>query len=373
MKARSVRIWSRVHTWTSLVCTLFLFVLCITGLPLIFRGEIDALLGDAIATPSLPPGTPAASLDRVVAAAEAQRPGDVPLFMLWDRDDPALLRVTLAPRVDAPAREYYTAIVDARTAVVLNEPSEGMTFTKFVFRLHADLFAGLPGKLFLGSMGLVFLAALGSGVVLYAPFMRRSPFGTVRRQRSRTRWLDLHNLLGITTLAWMTVVGATGVINAGSDLVIKLWQRDQLAEMISPYRGLPVPGRARSVEAAVATVRRDAPAMTPRFIAFPGTPYSSARHYAVFLNGSTPLTSRMLTPALVDAVTTELVAIRSLPWYGKALFISEPLHFGDYGGLPLRLIWALLDIATMIVLGSGVFLWLSRRRVRGGSSAIEVP
>ncbi len=47
----------------------------------------------------------------------------------------------------------------------------------------------------------------------------------------------------------------------------------------------------------------------------------------------------------------------------KALFLSQPLHFGDYGGLPLKIIWALLDIAAIVVLGTGLYLWLGRRRV----------
>ena len=47
---------------------------------------------------------------------------------------------------------------------------------------------------------------------LYAPFMRRLPFGTVRTARAaRTRWLDWHNLLGVVTVAWVLVVGVTGV------------------------------------------------------------------------------------------------------------------------------------------------------------------
>jgi uncharacterized iron-regulated membrane protein len=42
------------------------------------------------------------------------------------------------------------------------------------------------------------------------------------------------------------------------------------------------------------------------------------------------------------------------------LLVSQPLHFGDYGGMPLKVIWALLDLLTIIVLGSGLYLWLAR-------------
>jgi uncharacterized iron-regulated membrane protein len=49
--------------------------------------------------------------------------------------------------------------------------------------------------------------------------------------------------------------------------------------------------------------------------------------------------------------------------YVKTLLVSQPLHFGDYGGLPLKIIWALLDLISIVVLGSGLYLWLGRRKV----------
>jgi uncharacterized iron-regulated membrane protein len=42
------------------------------------------------------------------------------------------------------------------------------------------------------------------------------------------------------------------------------------------------------------------------------------------------------------------------------LLVSQPLHFGDYGGMPLKIIWAVLDVITIMVLGSGLYLWLRR-------------
>jgi uncharacterized iron-regulated membrane protein len=48
----------------------------------------------------------------------------------------------------------------------------------------------------------------------------------------------------------------------------------------------------------------------------------------------------------------------------KTLLLSQPLHFGDYGGLPLKILWALLDILTIVILGSGVYLWLKRGAMR---------
>ncbi len=115
-------------------------------------------------------------------------------------------------------------------------------------------------------------------------------------------------------------------------------------------------------EAFDAEIVKAAPDMKPSFIAFPGTEYSSKHHYAVFMEGNTALTSKLLMPALVDAETGTLTDMRAMPWYTIALFIAQPLHFGDYGGMPMKILWAALDIATIFVLGSGLYLWLGRRR-----------
>jgi uncharacterized iron-regulated membrane protein len=72
-----------------------------------------------------------------------------------------------------------------RAPAMLAQPKTDTGFMYVMFKLHVDLFAGLPGKLFLGFMGLLLLVAIVSGVVLYSPFMRKLDFGTVRRERTR--------------------------------------------------------------------------------------------------------------------------------------------------------------------------------------------
>ena len=253
--------------------------------------------------------------------------------------------------------------VDAHTGAFLDAPDFTGRFTYIMLKLHTDMFAGLGGKLFLGLMGILFCVAIVSGIVVYVPSVRKLQFGTYRGSRPRiVRWLDVHNLAGILLVVWTLVVGFTGVINTWADLVIKIWQFGQLAEMTAQYRDRPPPQRLSSLQSAVDVASKAIPGMQPGFVAFPGTIFSSKSHYGVFMRGNTPLTSRMLKPALIDAETGELTDSRDLPWYVSTLLISQPLHFGDYGGMPLKIIWAVLDIVTIIVLVTGLFLWLRRRK-----------
>lgn len=362
MQSKAMHRWTWIHKWSSLVCTLFMLLLCVTGLPLIFHHEIGHLLGTEVEAPPLPQDSPRVSLDSVLEVARAQFPERVVQYVSQPEDSRDLWYVTLTP-TPAPTTDFRTVVVDARSGEMLAQPRFDQGFMWVMFKLHVDLFAGLGGKLFLGLMGLLLLVSLVSGAVLYGPFMRRLEFGTVRRdRRPHLKWLDLHNLLGIVTLVWFFVVGATGMINTWADLLIKYWQHDQLSVLLAPYQGqalVPMAERGslqRSLEAAQAR----APETTLSFIAFPGTAYSSPHHNAFFLRGNEPLTSRLLQPVLVDAKTTEVTAAPVLPWYLTALLVSQPLHFGDYGGRAMQILWAVLDILTIIVLGSGLYLWLRK-------------
>jgi len=340
-----------------------MLLLCITGLPLIFHHEIDDLLHSEVKPADVPAGTPNADLDRLLANALATSSLKVPHFLIWDRDDPNAMFVSVGESITSDPTNNRFVRMDSHTGAYLDSPDVTGRFTYIMLRLHVDMFAGLPGKLFLGLMGILFCVAIISGIVVYAPSMRKLDFGAYRGHRPRiVRWLDIHNLAGILLVMWTLVVGFTGVINTWADLVLKMWQYGQLAEMTAQYRDRAPPTRLASVQGAVDVAVRAVPGMTPSFVAFPGTVFSSKSHYIVFLKGDTPVTSRLLKPALIDAETGKLTDSRDMPWYVTTLFISQPLHFGDYGGMPLKILWAVLDVLTIIVLGTGVYLWLRRRK-----------
>ncbi|ANY15871.1 PepSY-associated TM helix domain-containing protein [Bordetella pseudohinzii] len=364
--AAKIKTWYLVHKWTSLVCTLFLFVICVTGLPLIFHHEIEHLLDEGKPIVEMPEGTPMASVDKVVATARAQYPGELVDYVYFDPDEPQAY-VGMTPD-QTRARELGHAVrVDTRTAELLHDgplySEDRFSFMGIMLSLHVDLFAGLAGELFLGFMGLLFCIAIVSGVVLYGPFMKKLEFGTVRAGRSaRIKWLDLHNLLGVVTLVWAFVVGLTGVINELSTPLFRLWQATELTALLEPYQGKPVPKQLAAPQAVADAALAALPGTKITTIAYPGNLFGSPQHFTVWMRGDSPLTSKLHTPVLIDGVSGELTKVAQMPWYLTALELSRPLHFGDYGGMPLKILWAILDLITIVVLASGLYLWIARRK-----------
>ena len=361
MHVNRLRTWSSIHKWTSLVATVFLLILCLTGLPLIFDDEISDWL-EPQHMADVPESTPAPKLDAIIATALGKYPGDVVVSLGFVKDRPAVVVQTAAtPRT--PYNQSHLQTFDLRTGApsAIKAERRGPVMS-FIRDLHTDLFLGLPGALFLGVMALTVVVAIVSGIVLYAPFMRRLEFGAVRTGRSRrTTWLDLHNLLGIVTVTWLLAVSATGAINTLHDPVADAVRAD-IFRMGKSFHGAPA-ARLTSVDAAVATARAALPGGALFSLFYPGAGFATPRHYAVFARGDRPITAQLFYAALIDAETGQLATVYEMPWYAKILLLSQPLHFGDYGGLSLKIIWALFDLATIIVLGSGLYLWAAKFRV----------
>ncbi len=380
MSATSARRWYLVHKWSSLVCTVFLLVICISGLPLVFQDEINDAVKMSREAPPLAPGdTREADLDQMIAQSRARFPGQLIGDIYWADDEPAVF-VSLVPSFEA-VREHpdlaHWLKFDVRTAELINTseqyerdmsaplPRIVTGLMSVLLHVHVDLFAKLPGQLFLSFMALLFVVAIVSGGVLYGPFMKKLSFGTVRRGRSaRLKWLDLHNLLGIVVLTWMFVVGVTGAINEIAVPLMQVWVRTEVRSAWSAYAGHAPPAQEgmASVHAAVDTARRAVPDMTVTNMLFPRPDFGSAYHYWFWAQGSTPLSKRLSTVVLVDARTGELTRVLGMPWYLTALDLSRPLHFGNYGGLPLKMLWAVFDLITIAVLISGLYLWFARRQ-----------
>lgn len=342
-------------------------MLCLTGLPLIFHEEIEHYFDDIQDAAVLPAGALMPTKDSVVRVAKAANPNKVIQFVAWDEEEhPGQMLIGFNDSALAPPENTKNVVMDLRTAKLLQAEEPSLDFMKIMLYLHVNMFLDIPGTLFLGLMGLLAMIAVVSGVVLYVPIMKRLDFGVIRTEKSeRLRWLDLHNVLSIVTLAWLSVVTITGVINTLAQPALMLWRQGQLMEMVEQYKDKPkIEAELSSLDAAISEAQKAAPGMDVSFIAYPGTAFSSNHHYAVFMKGLTPLTSRIIKPALIDAETGSFTDMKDLPWFVQAILISQPFHFGDYGGIPLKIIWAILDIAAIAVLISGLYLWFIRRKAK---------
>lgn len=370
MSTSTTRWLLNVHRWCGLIVSANLFVMALTGIILVYHDEIDQVLGVGAVTSQ---GPNRASLGDTIALARASQPGSHAVYLFADEaSHPGVAFVGLS-KTSRRLGEARPVAVDRRSGRVLPQLDLQGTFTNKVLKLHAELFMGSLGRLLIGLVALALLVSLTSGAIIYGPLMKRFAFGLLRRDRSRRTFLaDLHKLLGATTFGWLLLVAATGLFLSLGSVVLQFYSATELAALGAPYRNDPIVEDLQTVDAAVDQAERAAKGPRWSIVSLPGSDLASPRHYGVLLKGGPGMQSRMLTLAMVDAKTPSSASVQDLPLYLKALLLSEPLHFGDYGGGPLKVIWVLFGLATLGLSGSGVWAFFTARGDRSAKRSSRI-
>lgn len=355
-----------VHRWSSVLATLPFLILCLTGVVLIFHEELDTALG-VVPAATMPARANIAECMRTLAREFPEQ--RVLSVGLDPEDHPGVMLAVTGPLVDTGFDKARLVYLDLGTGKRVGDADPTKTFTGFVLKLHREWFLGPVGQLIGALVAIFVIVSLLSSLVIYAPFMRKVAFGAVRRDRgARILQLDLHNFIGAVVLGWTVVVSATGFMLGFGNVAFAIWQYTDLAALRRDFAGAapvdhlapPVP-----VAAVIQTVETLAqPGWGVRSVIYPGTDYTTPRHYGVISGGSKGLDKKLMDVKVVDAKTGEVARSITMPWYLQALYLSEPLHFGNYGGMPLKLFWTVCNLLTLFITANGAWLFFDRRRAR---------
>jgi uncharacterized iron-regulated membrane protein len=365
-----MKFWVWLHKWSSLISVLVLLPIFISGLPLVFKTEINQALGYGAGNVN---HGQLQTVDSLIASAKKARPNKFVQFIAWEDGKPDAIIMSMADTPDELPYYNESILVSPYSGKVLTDKSEPLDL---FLKLHTKLFLDKSGATYLGIVAIALLLSLISGVVIYKPFAAKRPFGDVRSANVRSslgRWLDLHNVIGICITGWILVVTITGLINSWGEYVVAYWRYDQVSKITKEYQDLPTPDFSKmiSVDDAFHIAMEANPDSKPWFISMPRSVMTDSHHYAIYLVGNTPRTKQLVQPIFVDALTGKITASPNLPWYMMAMMLSQPLHFGDYGGTALKIIWALFTLISIFVLASGLYLWWLRHRLRGDNLTLQ--
>lgn len=352
----------RAHLFAGLFVSVHGLVLFLSGALLLFKNEIQSLAkAPVVATETVP--RRADLYDAVLRDVRARFPADRPLSFALDEENPDILQIRLGMNGAKEFRGARRLTYDARTAEPVERVRDDGGFFAWLLELHRDLLLGANGKLYVGFVGLVFLFTLISGAFIYGGFMKKVSFGEIRRLTWRTVFSDLHKFVGMSVLFWGLLIGATGTLLAFNSTLLKIYQSTELKELNRKYQGGEARGLA-SLDRVVEAAQAAKPEGVASFIAFPDTQFSVPNHFIVLMRGREGFSEKLIDLVIVDAASGAVNEVRELPLYLKTLVLSEPLHFGDYGGLPLKILWLAFTLMLLMMPISGLIIFYQRKKKR---------
>lgn len=346
----------QAHSWLGLIAGLGLLVIGVTGSLLVFRDEIDSLVAPEIMRVEAS-AAGRLSWERLLSAAHVAWPGyEVTGF--GPRRDAGLADLVYVRKLGG--HESQAGTLNPYTGIALGSPlNPSQTFTGILLELHYTWFAGHVGMLITGIFAVLFCLLGVTGVWLYRDFWRH--FFTLRWGRgARLFFSDLHKMIGISSVGFNIILGFTGAYwNLAHVAEDGLGHHENPAGMEGHFYERSLPLNRMTAEAA-----EHVPGFETRWISFP-----SSKGEDITLWGKVPdagpFTSDYGSSAVFDASTGVLKkasALGDAGWWSVFTDSFSALHFGTFGGLPVKILWCLGGLAPGTLAVTGFMIWFRRHR-----------
>ncbi|WP_165185909.1 PepSY-associated TM helix domain-containing protein [Caulobacter soli] len=345
------------HSGLGLVAAALIYIVCLSGTVAVFLNELK--MWEEPAAPTMTTASPQAVQAFAEAITKAHPKAGFVYMGLPTPDMPRLYAMV--------GEQVFVADAQGRIAGEASAPWAG-------FLEHLHIYLHLPETIGLIVVGLVGAALTGlivSGFLAH-PKIFRDAFAFRWAGAKRLSQADLHNRLSVWGAPFHLVVAWTGAyIGLASVLlfaVAGVTTKGDIAKVTAPIYGVvpkadPTPAPFPDLVKALAWFDGK-PQFEPTLISLTGL---GTKGQLVEVNALMPkrlIYAERFTFDAQGRMTGKLGL--SDDGLGKQVFASSyPLHFGSFGGLPVKIAYGLLGVALCVVTSSGVTIWLTRRRDRG--------
>ncbi|MEH6490396.1 PepSY-associated TM helix domain-containing protein, partial [Hyphomonas oceanitis] len=386
IRADIVKMYKDVHTWVGIVSGLALFIAFYAGAITMFEGPLKQW---ATPPPSLAAPVALSQTDELVSKTIAQYPEagrGYAIHVETGADRPARMSWTVWPEGrsrGAPQETWFSALDEHGKVEVAQDTTSPVA--QFVDVLHQQV--GLPfdhdvSMLIMGVISLLYAVALISGVIIFLPGFAKDIFALRIGKNLKRMWLDVHNVLGIFSLPFHIIMALTAIVFAFHDQFYGLQDRivydGQLPAMFEanePEHHVHVrPGEPfLSPEHLIDRLGEQVTGFNVKDIRYIFLPDGSVE---TMVNGEDKRYGHRgpdYGMAAVNAYTGDIMSAEYLPGHQPPMAATVTgffaLHFGNFGGTPIRWGYFVLGLAGAFLFYSGNLLWLESRRNKSRRSS----
>ena len=225
----------------------------------------------------------------------------------------------------------------------------------WVDTLHASLHLGKKGEWLLGFFALVFLLSIVTGIIMY----RQMVWSAVTFKRGVFKRNNLHQLIGVYALLFNVMIGITG-----------FWMQRYVfkKDFYQSYNYTPVlktsPALFYSLDSSLIKLKETFPAFTGYVIYF-----AQSKKGKTAIYGSQSTNSFIHSKKFADAVFLDSTGSVALTRFVNEIdasdrydIINSQIHYGKYGGWPVKVIYCLFGLTGGLLSVTGFLLWYKRVR-----------
>lgn len=377
----TIRLLRKLHLFIGLFVGLHFCLIATTGAIFVFEPEIAAWSRrNLVSTPG------DVGADRAAAEIRAAHPEWLGDGLSFPTEDSPFYRAYLGDAEDPESVFFWTdVLVDPGTGRIVAEiDNSGWNVAGLLqvsIQLHIRLCAGEVGRRIVDCSVTLFVVSLISGLVLWWPGFRKffRTFQLRLRRNAFTINFDWHRLTGFLAAPLLLVMALTGLLWAFPSVVrplIYLACFETPAEESPPQEATSVPPSSDATPLSLEQIARRAQErfLDSRlsFVTIGAQPTGTARAFLEI--GDFPSPGGVSQEIVFDKYSGEILQTsdqRDLE--GAESFIevwAHPLHYGWFGGLPVKVLYVLATLAVDGLFATGVAMWwIKSRKKRNAESA----
>ncbi|MCC6104738.1 PepSY domain-containing protein [Acetobacter sp.] len=360
-----------LHSWVGFLAGLVLTCIFATGTLSVFDKEITQWMQPEVTLDHPPDPTPLA-LQRAAETTMAEQEKDLFAFITLPSLRDPVIRV-----LHYDGHEFIGPVLDPVDGHIF--PARATAGGQFFYDFHFALRNGpVVGCTIVTLLGVCLLVAVGSGIAIHIKAMWPDlilfrPFGP--RPRA---WLDAHLVTGVLFLPFLIMMAYTGtVIRARGILPPHPFLPAQQTEAPPPAAASP-PAKTNVSAPPASAVRPPTPPLGP--LIAQAQQILQAERCELILFSPTQIrifrsddASLFLTRDLVTFSRADGHVISSFIQKGAAartLELLHGLHYARFSSALLRWLYFLSGLACTVLMGSGLVLFLMKRRKASGQKIL---
>jgi len=372
-KERHNRVYE-LHSWAGVLFGIIIYVVAITGCFALFQGELqpweDTDLRGEVSV-ELPEVTP-------VFEEWLYNAGDVSDLDFVRFDYPTIQRPVFSAEAVFLSSEEKTTEASQRWTADSAKPiaSRGAGLSEWIRDFHRDLMwpdglGGRPvGNALVGIIGIVFLLALTSGLIVHNK-VRKQAYTMRLRSAPWTKWQDLHKSLGLWGIPYFLMVGFTGaflgVAVIMAQVVAAIAFKGDVDQLIDAIIGPPKAASGEQVQMMsleeVRQIQHPVFGTPPQFLILRNYG-DAAAEFELFYEEEKKLA--LFDSVVVrgrDGMTVEPDPQSAPTLASRVADTFVPLHYGTYGGVALKFIYLLSGLGLALIAALGTMMWVERRKL----------
>ncbi|WP_035706801.1 PepSY-associated TM helix domain-containing protein [Niveispirillum irakense] len=382
-----LRMYKEIHGWVGIISGLALFIAFYAGAITMFEGPLQQWASPPTRLAPAPALEQTPDLLAKVLAAHPEAAASYTVNLVIDPTHPA--RISWVVAEDAEEAEhgggtihYASLTPGGELQVETRGPSP---VAQFIDDLHRQV--GLPldheiAMPIMGVVALLYVVAMVSGLIVLLPSLVKDLFILRTGRNLKRMWLDAHNVVGLFSLPFHIIMALTAVVFAFHDQFY-MAQGIAFDKSGGPVRAAmgPAPAQGAAPSALppldlLAQIRTQVPEFQPVQLAYAHLP--NGRAVVRVSSGDPDYNIRTPLYGLVtaDPVTGKVMSVDYMPGrqdgWSASVTSFFALHYGSFGGTPVRWAYFLLGLAGAFLFYSGNLLWVeSRRRRERKGGAVE--